>query len=114
MSCPLLLRAQICRKLPIIASLRHAGSNVRLSRGQAKNGTSYGPLTDGPDWSHLETDIPAPETPAQRRRRLKQERMEARVAQLLSEMTVGIPEDSKDVPSTSSTSSAKDHNEDKA
>eukprot|EP00045_Choanoeca_perplexa_P002284 m.23775 g.23775 ORF g.23775 m.23775 type:complete len:119 (-) comp11427_c0_seq3:199-555(-) len=90
----------IAPRVPHLVALRHAGQNVRLGRGQSKNGTTYGALTDGPDWTHLETAIPAPETQAQRRRRLKQERQQARIALLLSEMTVGIDAESSTTAST--------------
>eukprot|EP00045_Choanoeca_perplexa_P002282 m.23772 g.23772 ORF g.23772 m.23772 type:complete len:77 (-) comp11427_c0_seq2:396-626(-) len=43
----------IAPRVPHLVALRHAGQNVRLGRGQSKNGTTYGALTDGPDWTHL-------------------------------------------------------------
>lgn len=48
----------------------HAGQKMRLSRGQARDGIAYGPLTDLPDWSFAD-GTPAPETKRRRTRRLK-------------------------------------------
>eukprot|EP01134_Creolimax_fragrantissima_P005462 CFRG5462T1 len=64
-----------------------AGQKIRESRGQARSGNEYGPITDTPDWSYVDTNEPAPKTKAQRNRTLKANLGVNRIQDLLTEIT---------------------------
>ena len=62
-----------------------AGQQWRLSRGKARSGTEYGPLTDTPDWCFAD-GRPAPPTKAYVRRAQRQRKIGERIQRLISEM----------------------------
>jgi len=68
-------------KVPVL----HAGQKIRISRGQARDGIAYGPLTDLPDWSFAD-GTPAPETRRRRIRRYKKMDVAYQIVSYLNEM----------------------------
>ncbi|EGD78872.1 hypothetical protein PTSG_01849 [Salpingoeca rosetta] len=66
-----------------------AGEKSRLKRGKGRSGNEFGPLTDLPDWSYADGDqAPAPMTAAQLKRKRDAQRRQARVSQLLKDISV--------------------------
>ncbi|GAB1599567.1 hypothetical protein Ahia01_000234000 [Argonauta hians] len=63
-----------------------AGSKYRFSQGKATNNSSYGPLTDLPDYSYLD-GRPTELSMCQNRRREKRIEMASRVVRYIKELT---------------------------
>ncbi|XP_060679450.1 39S ribosomal protein L52, mitochondrial [Hemiscyllium ocellatum] len=68
---------------------RGAGSAWRLSLGQARSGTEYGPVTDLPDWSFAD-GRPSPPLKGQIRRQQQAEAMARRIVMLTNELDRGM------------------------
>ena len=62
-----------------------AGGNYRQTKGIARDGYSYGPLTDLPDWTYVE-DKPTVVTKRQKLRQMKRVKMASDIARLLKEV----------------------------
>eukprot|EP00049_Salpingoeca_infusionum_P025121 m.18052 g.18052 ORF g.18052 m.18052 type:complete len:97 (+) comp7664_c0_seq2:405-695(+) len=80
------LLSLVARRSLHTSTVAAAGQKYRLSKGVARSGNEYGPLTDGPDWTYEDTGVAAPQTTAQMKRAREQEAQQARIAQLLREI----------------------------
>ncbi|KAL5021836.1 hypothetical protein ScPMuIL_000991 [Solemya velum] len=93
----LLLKCQVtatptCQVLSMSASTQANrlayGAKWRLSKGAAINGSSYGVLTDLPDYTFLD-GRPTPLSARQKRRRVERMELAKRVVSLVKEMEFG-------------------------
>uniref|UniRef100_A0A7M5XCM9 Large ribosomal subunit protein mL52 n=1 Tax=Clytia hemisphaerica TaxID=252671 RepID=A0A7M5XCM9_9CNID len=76
--------ASQCRLLSNSSALL-AGGKSRVLRGQAEDATSYGPLTDLPDWTYVD-ERPVTLTKRQMKRQMRRVKIGADIAILLKEI----------------------------